>query len=368
MNLKNVAVAGVLFVSSVVFAQQSVVFKSEKTWTAPRWYLVGEYQQNRILWLGGGESRFISDQKRCFNKTKAELLEGTLAQGSEEILVSGAWIAVEVDPEKKNNTIELKLSSGCKLRTTLSWDVAPSKSNLTSASPLMPVLFLKTNQNIYFGKSFDVKAPIAGESSEVSLDVIAGAWKLSFGNSEAAAKQSMFAAPIVESRGEWTPKSLNGLGFELSLLQSIASFGGVSGQDVLLSEWQTGTYYQHVFKVAQGFVLRGHLNFLQRLIDQGEVASIGDYEADHRNMLLGVSAALYFSRYWQLQVRGDYGFAGSFGGSGSSQSLIKVKSHVGYKITDSVAWLVEGSYRAYGYKGYESTKAITVSSGFRLEL
>lgn len=351
--------------AAVAAPATKVTFESRQSWTSARWYLLGELRQGEIFWLSGARSRMPLDARRCRPTSLGSLEEAGLKNADSEVLSRGNWIAVEVDPALKGDELELEFSKGCKTKVAIAW----SPDGGGAGGGLAPYLFLKPAGNVYMGYEFTVKAPKLSRSTDIQLDIMGGAWKMNLGNAEAGANKSLILTPVVEARGEWVPSSLGGLGFELHMLQGLGSFGGIAQQDLLVSEWSGGAFYQTVFRVGQGMVWRVHADFFQRVVDQGtEVESLGAFETDHRGLHFGVSMSQYFARRWHVQLRGDYGYPARTAGLGLDQSFLKVRGHVGFLLTESMTWLLEGAYRSYGYSGQQSSTSIAGATGIRLEL
>jgi hypothetical protein len=342
-----------------------VVFNSTNPWNASRWYLVGQLKSDRIEWLSGATTIF----KSCLPKSAGVNVKASSIKlrksGEQGLIGSGDWIAIPADPAVRTDSLEIVFSDKCQIKTNIEW--APESS--ASKRVLVPYLFLKPQGNVYMGYQFDITAPSQSNSADILLDIVGGGWKMNLGNAESGAKTSIYSVPLVEARGEWSPENLRGLGFELHMLQGMASFGGIEFQNILISQWMAGLYYQRLFSVSQGLVVRTHLNFFQHLADQGtDVESIGAYERNHRGIHFGLSFSQYFARRWHLQFRGDYGFPSNLADVGVEQSYLKFKSHVGYLVTESVTVLVEGSYRKFTYAGHNPTSALGAVAGLRLEL
>ncbi|HVJ65972.1 MAG TPA: hypothetical protein VM901_12000 [Bdellovibrionota bacterium] len=356
-----------LSLSLAAGAATKVEFQSNLSWSASRWYLLGQVRAGTVEWLSGERSKLKFQSPACEKATNSAITEAKLKDANSEVLTAaGGWIAVQVDPAERKDSLELHFDKDCRASTNLVWSPGAGEAG---AGVLVPYLFLKPQSNVYMGQEFVVHAPAASQSTDILLDVVGGAWNLNLGNSSGTAKSKLLLAPVVEARGEWQPSALAGVGFELHMLQALASLGGVEFQDVLVSEWMAGMYYQKVFSVAQGLVFRLHMDFFQHLADQGtDVVSLAPYETNHRGVNLGLSFAQYFAKRWHIQLRADYGYPSRLSGAGTEQSYLRFKGHVGVLVTDAVTWLIEGGYRTYGYTGHNSTTALSGAMGLRLEL
>lgn len=363
--MKNLLLIALFFVSYLASASMVVQFRSKEGWESSRWYVVGQIASNEIAWLSGVRSKLNWDKSRCGNAKKNLPIVASLNDSDAEVLIDQGWIAVQVDPDKKSDVLALNYGQGCEVKVPIKWAPDPG----VHENVLAPYLFLNPTGNVYMGYEFNVVIPKPIQVADILIDVIGGGWRVHLGNPGAGAKSNIYALPVVQARGEWSPSVLRGIGFELHMLQGLSSFGGVTGQDILVSEWNAGAYFQHIFAVGQGMVLRVHADFFQHLIDQGtSVVSVGSYEADHRGLNLGLSFSQYFAKRWHVQVRGDYGYPSRMAGMGLNQSYLRYYGHLGYLVTDSVTWMVESGYRLYGYEGHNSTKVLSVATGFRLEL
>lgn len=351
--------------SSALAKGVTVNFDSKEDWKSPRWYLIGELKDRTIEWLSGGSTRLPKCAATAVALARTPIDLRLINSADEVLLARPGWIAVRVDPAKRGDTLELRYNDDCKVKAPVAWAAdATAKGDV-----LVPYLFLNPKNNVYMGNEFNVSLPASSTSVDIQLDIVGGGWQVQLGSAQSDAKQTLISAPVVEARGEWHPPNLGGIGFELQMLQGLASFGGITSQNILISEWLAGFYHESVFPIAQGLVFRLHANFFQHLADQGtEVRSLASFEANHRAINLGLSLAQYFAKRWHVQMRGDYGYPSDISGAGVRQSNLLLKTQVGYMVTDSVSWLVEGAYRRFDYEGQASTKAISVATGIRLEL
>lgn len=364
--MKSFIVALALCVSVLAAAQTKVQFKTRQNWTSSRWYVLGQVRDTEIQWLGGSKTVFGPVPNECSATLKKAPKHASVASSDNEVLISpDRWIAVPVDPEKQRDSIAIFYTEKCKLNFPIKWSAGGSGG----ADVLTPFLFLNPQSNIYLGYLFDISAPASSGGTDILLDIVGGAWMMNLGNADAGAKSKIILAPVVQARGEWTSPWLGGLGFELHLLQGLASFGGVTNQSLLISEWLAGAYYQEIIGIGQGMVWRVHADFFQHLADEGtQVDSIGTYENNQEGLNFGLSVSQYFAKRWHVSMRGDYGLPSTMAGRGLKQSFWGLGGRIGYLVTDSVTWLVEGNYRSYGYEGFNSTTAFSGATGIRLEL
>lgn len=360
-----------VFVQSTAFAQESLVFKSKKSWRGARWYWIGKWSaKGYVEWLGGDRSSLSGVSTSCFG-SKADFTYGggtgrLDSNGQpEEILRYDQWVAIEVDPEKNQDEIVVSLSSSeqCQGRLTLPVNVGSMKGRGPK-----PLLMIRPDSNEYFNYSIVIASP-QEERADIQLDLLLGYGKVSLPNAEPGASTGITFLPLATARGEWLIPSWNGIGFLAEIEQSVINAGGIEGQNVLFSDWAVGAFYQTIFAWADGLQVRLWGKYHQHLADDGQdVVSLAEPNADARYFQFGASGSLYFGKRWLLGLEGEYGLPNQMSGTGITQAYNEIVLRSGFRLTPALTALLEAGLQNFVVQDYLTEKLTTLKFGVRLDL
>jgi len=357
-----------------LMAQQSapstlIEFETKKMWNSGRWILIGSLRGGSVFWSDGPRTRLSSNNSSSECKSALVNSDSFNNDSSEEILEIGrnsqGWIFVEVDPQKESALLKVDLDGGCTYSGKISWSLGPKKTRNNSA--LSPFLFLKPIGTRFSQYTINFKESFLSPSADIVLDVLFGVGTFSALSDDLFSVSSL---PLqVAARGEWSPSGFGGVGFELQMAQTIRVLAEEFQNNLFMSDWMAGAYYQYSLPVQQGLVLRAHLDYFEHLVDRGMTFTPRN-AIDLRQIGIGIgfSSVLYFAKKLQWLVRVDYAPDSRMTGLGVDQSRFSFRSHMGFLLTESVSILFEGSMDRFSVKGLETNKVYHFKSGVRLEL
>lgn len=356
-------------------SSRTLRWNSAKIWRTSRWYVVGRIERDAtVRWLDGQVSP-VSWEQRCSRNILQSATAGEVQiergpQGPDglEVLRSGDWLAIEVNPAYLTEEFKVGIKSGtgdvlCSGTLNLSyiWDAGRGNAR--------PLLFVSANDNLYYGHQLSINSDDLEERADVQIDLLLGISSNSFPNASGAAKKSLIFAPNAIARGEWLIPSLNSWGMFGSLRQRVASFGGAANQDALYSDWSTRLFYQRFLRWKDGLQLRASLGFLQHLADDNrDLPTVSVINRKAQYFVASMLAQLYFSRRWFMGLEMQYGLPNQMAGRGTTQSYLGGLTRIGIRATPSMFLIGELEYQTYQAKGISAETQLGAQFGLRLEL
>lgn len=347
---------------------REVSFVSRRAWTAPRWYLLGRWNSaHEIQWPGGVRISLRFDDPACANIKEP----GRIVRDSDdaEVLSSGAWFALELNPDVAKEEVEAQIGSegpngpACRSRIPLvyAWNGERGQRD--------PVLFLKPTGNEFFKRVFHVTSPAVAGRADIQLEVLLGLWRGNFPSVTSGGSSSFFLAPAAIARGEWLlPVRKKHFGLQVALEQNVANIGQVQNQNVYFGDWLVGAFYVRNFPIAEGLQLRGRVAYHQHAADDNPlVHSLAYNGRDARHILLGASGTIYFARAWMTGIDLDYALPGNLAGRGPA-SYFDSTLRGGRRLTGFLYGVSEIGYRVQGISGAPSETQLRFQAGVRLDL
>jgi hypothetical protein len=348
-----------------------MAFETLRPWTAGRWYVVGQWvSADRIEWLGSKGGTRMQSKNKCFTSQGKDAkifrnkdVDPSLAQA--EILSSESWVAIEVSPSVQAE--EFNLDTGradCPVKFSVSYQWTKG------GGQLQPLLFLQPSGNRFYGFDIAINQTDldSASQSDIQMDLLMGVWSAKFPNASSSANQSLTMVPTAVARGEWLPMKKH-WGLQLALEQTVANFGGVSGQSALYSDWTVGTFGEYFLPALDAIQLRGSLKLHQHLgDDSSNVPTIASPNKRAQNLIIGFTSNFYFAQRWMFGLDVDYAPNLKLAGRGVKQGLLGTQARAGYRVNNFMSILVEGGYRAYKAVGYSNESLTMVQAGIRIEL
>ncbi len=380
-----------------------ISFDSIRYWKESRWYAIGEWiTSDTIRWMGGKETKIKFPRPECAVASEFNVLvrpedyvekavdpTKKKKQLNREILSRGQWLAIEVNADVESENFEVrspifKDNPDCKapVKFAYGWKGA--------ATELKPILFIKP-KDYFYGHEVTLYVPEKPERANIQLDLYLGYWKGTFPNAQinpgvsatdaveiaagqrssarAAPSKSISFIPTAVSRGEWLLPMQKRIGLTLALEQSLLSFGGVSGQSMLISDWFAGAFYQQIIPALDGLQARLFFKYHEHLADQGNTYfTMAEPNRQAKNLIVGATLNHYFARRWLLGADFEYGIPNRMAGRGVTQAVMAYSGRLGYRLTTFMLLIAEGGFRNYKAEGYLTEKVLQTNLGIRLEL
>ena len=287
-----------------------VGFETSKEWKSSRWYLIGKWvSSSQILWLDGKRTSVNWADPVCLKSPYIPRIESRDGAANDlEVLRSSAWIAIEINPVVVQENFQLsvrKSKDGDYCKASL-----PLSTALSGGAGSKPLLVLQPTGSSYFGKNIDIKVVDPSELTGLQLDIMMGYWYAQLKNAQAlnaASKLHLF--PVATARLEWLTSERARWGSHLFLEQSGNNWGAKTSQNLILSNWGLGGFFQHFIRVKSGLKMRYYVEYSQFRADDGQtITSVAPQNVEARYFNLGIMSHLYLKGRWSGGIEAKYGY------------------------------------------------------------